>query len=130
MTDLNDDAPIQKSGSSKWLWVGVIVVLAIAAVIIFLNADGDDPELPDSAVTTQEERLNTDLTNEDQLTEEALDDVNGVNQVDTVTPEGEAMAEDDGAVATAIVPSRTLRGRRGGQRAGSRGAPRTSDGGT
>tara|TARA_B100000678_G_C18027605_1_gene429347 strand:- start:25 stop:354 length:330 start_codon:yes stop_codon:yes gene_type:complete len=100
MTDLNDDAPIQKSGSSKWLWVGVIVVLAIAAVIIFLNADGDDPELPDSAVTTQEERLNTDLTNEDQLTEEALDDVNGVNQVDTVTPEGEAMAEDDGAVAT------------------------------
>ena len=61
MANLNDDAPIQKSGSSKWLWFGVIVVLAIAAVIIFLNADGDDPALSDNAVTTQEERLDTDL---------------------------------------------------------------------
>ena len=100
MANLNDDAPIQKSGSSKWLWFGVIVVLAIAAVIIFLNADGDDPELPDSAVTTQEERLNTDLTDEQQLTEEALDDVNGVNQVDTVTADESVTAEDDGDVAT------------------------------
>lgn len=85
-----DDDVIQKSGSSKWLWVGVIVLLAVAAVIVFLNADGDDPDLPDSAVTTQEERLNTDLSDESELTSEALDDVNGVNQIDTVTPEGDA----------------------------------------
>lgn len=57
----NDDV-IQKKGSSKWLWLAVIVVLAVAAVIVFLNADGDDPAtLPDSATTTQQERLNTDL---------------------------------------------------------------------
>lgn len=98
-----DDDVIQKSGSSKWLWVGVIVVLAIAAVIIFLNADGDEPDLPDSATTTQEERLNTDLNDESQMTTEALEDVNGVNQVDTVTPNGEAeggdMAEGDATAA-------------------------------
>lgn len=83
----NDDV-IQKKGSSKWLWFAVIVVLAVAAVIVFLNADGDEPTLPDSATTTQEERLNTDLSNESELTDNALKDVNGVNQVDTVTPEG------------------------------------------
>ena len=100
MVDVNDDAPIQQKGSSKWLWVGVIVVLAIAAVIIFLNADGDQPELPDSAVTTQEERLNTDLTDESQLTERALEDVNGVNQVDTVEADPGATSTGDGDVAT------------------------------
>ena len=100
MADINDDAPIQQTGTSKWLWVGVIVVLAIAAVIIFLNADGEDPELPDSAVTTQEERLNTDLTDESELTEQALEDVNGVNQVDTVTADEGATASDDGEIAT------------------------------
>lgn len=95
MAHLNDDDPIQKQGTSKWLWVGVIVVLAIAAVIIFLNADGDDPDLPDSAVTTTEERLETDLTDESELTDEALEDVRGVNQIDTVTPEGMEASGDD-----------------------------------
>jgi hypothetical protein len=97
MADLNDDEPIQKQGTSKWLWVGVIVVLAIATVIIFLNADGDEPDLPDSAVTTQEERLETDLSDESELTDEALEDVNGVNQIDTVTPEGMDEAPADGS---------------------------------
>ncbi|RDS78545.1 hypothetical protein DL238_04700 [Alteriqipengyuania lutimaris] len=91
---MNDDAPIQKQGTSKWLWVAVIVVLAIAAVIVFLNADGEDPDLPDSAVTTQEERLDTDLTDESEVTDEALEDVNGVNQIDTVTPEGMDATDD------------------------------------
>ncbi len=96
MANPNDDAPIQKQGTSKWLWVAVIVVLAIAAVIVFLNADGDEPDLPDSAVTTQEERLDTDLSDESELTDEALEDVNGVNQIDTVTPEGMEPADDAG----------------------------------
>ena len=91
-----DDDVIQTKGSSKWLWVGVIVLLAVGAVIIFLNADGDEPDLPDSAVTTQEERLETDLTNEQELTDEALEDVRGVNQIDTVTPEGMEETDDSG----------------------------------
>ena len=41
--------------------LAAIVLLAVAAVIVFLNADGDDPALSDNAVTTQEERLDTDL---------------------------------------------------------------------
>ncbi|GAB5348477.1 hypothetical protein [Alteriqipengyuania sp. 357] len=98
MANLNDDAPIQEKGSSKWLWVGVIVVLAIAAVIIFLNADGDEPELPDSAVTTQEERLNTDLTDESGLADEAPDGMDSVDQLDT--PEEGATDEADGDIAT------------------------------
>ena len=89
----NDDV-IQKKGSSKWLWLAVIVVLAVAAVIVFLNADGDEPALPDSATTTQEERLNTDLSDESELTDNALEDVNGVNQVDTVTPDASAEGTD------------------------------------
>lgn len=97
--DPNPDAPIEEGRGSKWLWVGVIVVLAIAAVIIFLNPGGDEPDLPDSATTTQEERLETDLSDESELTDEALEDVRGVNQVDTVTPEGQSadgeMAEGD-----------------------------------
>ena len=100
MANLNDDEPIQKQGTSKWLWVGVIVVLAIAAVIIFLNADGDEPELPDSAVTTQEERLNTDLTDEEELTENALEDVNGANPIGTVEPETDQLGNDSGEIAT------------------------------
>lgn len=89
----NDDV-IQKKGSSKWLWLAVIVVLAVAAVIVFLNADGDEPALPDSATTTQEERLNTDLSDESELTDNALEDVNGVNQVDTVTADASAESTD------------------------------------
>lgn len=111
MADINDDEPIQKQGTSKWLWVGVIVVLAIAAVIIFLNADGDEPELPDSAVTTQEERLNTELTDEEELTEEALEDVRGANPIDTVEPETDELGSDSGEIATdpgAAVPEEEL----------------------
>ncbi|MBY8337090.1 hypothetical protein KYN89_08505 [Alteriqipengyuania sp. NZ-12B] len=94
----NDDV-IQKKGSSKWLWLAVIVVLAVAAVIVFLNADGDEPALPDSATTTQEERLNTDLSDESELTENALEDVNGVNQVDTATAD-----TTDGASTDEVTP--------------------------
>jgi len=56
----NDDV-IETKSKSKWFWLVAIVLLAVAAVIVFLNADGDDPALSDNAVTTQEERLDTDL---------------------------------------------------------------------
>ncbi len=56
----NDDV-IETKSKSKWFWLAAIVLLAVAAVIVFLNADGDDPALSDNAVTTQEERLDTDL---------------------------------------------------------------------
>ena len=56
----NDDV-IETKSKSKWFWLAAIVLLAVAAVIVFLNAHGDDPALSDNAVTTQEERLDTDL---------------------------------------------------------------------
>jgi len=70
-----DDDVIEKKSSSKWLWIAVIAVLALVAIMVFVNADGDDPDLPDSAVTTTEERLDTDLSDESELTTEAIDDV-------------------------------------------------------
>ena len=56
----NDDV-IETKSKSKWFWLAAIVLLAVAAVIVFLNADGDDPAPADNAVTTQQERLDTDL---------------------------------------------------------------------
>ena len=101
MAEFNDDDPIQSGTGGKWIWLGVIVVLAVAAVIIFLNADGDQPQLPDSAVTTTEERLNTDLTPNDEVTQEALEDVNGAENLDVVEPGQDAMeGEADGDIVT------------------------------
>ena len=101
MAEFNDDDPIQKGTGGKWIWLGVIVLLAVAAVIIFLNADGDEPQLPDSAVTTTEERLDTDLTPDDEITEEALEDVNGAGDIDVVEPDQDALEGDaDGEIVT------------------------------
>ena len=101
MAEFNDDEPIQGKTGGKWIWLGVIVLLAVAAVIIFLNPEGDTPQLPDSAVTTTEERLNTDLTPDDELTEEALEDVNGAEDFEVVEPDQEAMEGDaDGEIVT------------------------------
>lgn len=60
---MTDPLPEEGPSGSKWLWVGVIVLLAVASIIFFLNADGDEEleTIPDEAVTTTEERLNTDL---------------------------------------------------------------------
>lgn len=95
MADINDDDPIEKGRGSKWVWFGVIVLLGVAAVMFFLNADGDEEldQIPDSAITTTEERLNTDLGDEAERTDEALEDVRGVNQIDTVTPDETSPAQ-------------------------------------
>ena len=60
---MTDPVPQDAPSGTKWLWVAVLVLLAVAAVIFFLNADGDEDleTIPDEAVTTTEERLNTDL---------------------------------------------------------------------
>ncbi|KPM24569.1 hypothetical protein AAJ72_02095 [Citromicrobium sp. RCC1885] len=87
-----DDDAIQKNGSSKWLWFAVIVVLAVAAVIVFLNADGDEPALPDSATTTQEERLNTDL--DSTAGEDATATTDSLNGGEAAMPDTQATPAD------------------------------------
>ena len=89
-----DDDVIEKKSSSKWLWIAVIAVLALVAIMVFVNADGDDPDLPDSAVTT---------TDESELTTEAIDDVNGIDPVATVAPEGTEV-EGDGPETAVDTP--------------------------
>ena len=69
--------------STRWFWVLILIGLAVALVIWVFNADGDETieEIPDSAVTTTEERLNTDLGIEDDM-DEAADQVNGIEPAD------------------------------------------------
>ena len=91
---MTDPVPDTKP-STRWFWVLILVGLAVALVIFVLNADGDEEieEIPDSAITTTEERLNTDLGLEDDM-EEAVDQVNGIEPADVEplaeeTPEAE-----------------------------------------
>ncbi len=62
---------------TRLIWVALIVLLAIGAVAIFLNANGDadDVEPADPAVTTQQERLNEPLPQpgEPNATEQQMD---------------------------------------------------------
>ena len=48
-----DDDVIEKKSSSKWLWIAVIAVLALVAIMVFVNADGDDPDLPVATVAPE-----------------------------------------------------------------------------
>ena len=84
---MSDPVPDTKAPGTRWMWVGVIVLLAVVFVIFLLNADGDEEleEVPDYAVTTQEERLNTDLPLEG---EDDLPPVNGAESETTITAEG------------------------------------------
>jgi preprotein translocase subunit SecF len=77
---MSDTVPDTKP-STRWFWVGLIVLLAVASIIFILNADGDEEieQIPDSAITTQEERLNTDLTSD---TAERLEQVRGADNLD------------------------------------------------
>lgn len=84
---MSDPVP-DTNPSTRWLWVGLIVFLAIALVIVLLNADGDEEleTIPDHAITTQEERLNTDLDLAGEE-ERAREMVNGVEPAIEVQPE-------------------------------------------
>lgn len=57
---MTDPVPDTKAPRTRWMWVGVIALLAVVAVIMFLNPDGDESleTIPDHAITTQEERIN------------------------------------------------------------------------
>lgn len=84
---MSDPVPDTKAPRTRWMWVGVIVLLAVVFVIFLLNADGDEDleEVPDYAVTTQEERLNTDLP---LAGEDDLPPVDGAQDDATITAEG------------------------------------------
>ena len=87
----NDDV-IETKSKSKWFWLAAIVLLAVAAVIVFLNADGDDPALSDNAVTTQEERLNTDL--DSTAGEDATATTDSLNGGEAAMPDTQATPAD------------------------------------
>lgn len=80
---MSDPLPEDGPSGTKWLWVGVLVLLAVAAVIFFLNADGDEDleTIPDEAITTTEERLNTEISPPDT---ESLPPVNGAEDANTI----------------------------------------------
>ena len=74
---MTDPVPETKP-TTRWFWVGLLVLLAVALVIFVFNADGDEDEfeVTDEAITTQEERLNTDLGTTE--IEEGYEQVEGV----------------------------------------------------
>lgn len=77
---MTDNVPDSKP-STRWFWVLALVLLAVAIVIFVFNADGDEDleTIPDYAITTTEERLNTDLGT--APLEEGLDDVRGAENL-------------------------------------------------
>ena len=89
---MNDPMPQDAPTGTKWLWVAILVFLAVAAVIFFLNADGDESleTIPDEAVTTTEERLNTEITPGDSTD---LPPINGEE-------DGASVADQPGALPT------------------------------
>ena len=95
---MTDPVPDTKPGT-RWFWVLILVALAVALVIFVLNADGDEEleTIPDEAVTTTEERLNTDLGLEDE--QEGLEQVNGIEPADA-----EPMMDGETETSTTVDP--------------------------
>ena len=71
--------PVSSKSPAKYLWMVAIALLAVAAIIFVFNADGDEEleTIPDQAITTDEERMNTDLPLSDGESEEISGMVNG-----------------------------------------------------
>lgn len=59
---MNDPVPDTKAPGTRWMWVGIIVFLAIVLLgVLFLALRPQPVEtIPDYAITTEEERLNPD----------------------------------------------------------------------
>ncbi|EDL49574.1 hypothetical protein [Erythrobacter sp. SD-21] len=74
--------PDTKAPGTRWMWVAVIVLLAVVFIgFLLFGSRADAPEtIPDYAVTTQEERLNQDLP---LATDEDLPAIRGA-EVDTM----------------------------------------------
>ena len=75
----------------RWMWVGVIVLLAVAAVIMFINPDGDEDleTVPDYAVTTQEERLNQPIREDADISGIPLEGEDPTLGDDVIVAEGD-----------------------------------------
>ena len=84
---MKDHVPDTKAPGTRWMWVGVIVLLGVIFVgFLLFGSRADPPEtIPDYAVTTQEERLNQDLP---LATDEDLPPINGAGDDTTITAEG------------------------------------------
>ncbi|GMN13483.1 hypothetical protein [Altererythrobacter sp. MTPC7] len=82
---MTDPVPDSKP-STRWFWVGALVLLAVVLIIFVFNADGDEDDftVTDADITTTEERLNTDLDATDM--DEAAEQVNGAEAGDTAEP--------------------------------------------
>ena len=83
---MNDPVPDTKAPRTRWMWLGVIVLMAVVFIgVLFLATRDETPEtIPDYAITTQEERLNTDL----DLANDDLPPINGAEDDTTITAEG------------------------------------------
>ena len=59
---MTDPVPDTKAPGTRWMWVGVIVVMAIVFIGVLFFALRPQPveTIPDYAITTEEERLNPD----------------------------------------------------------------------
>ncbi len=84
---------------TRWMWVGVIVLLAVAAVIMFINPDGDEDleTVPDYAVTTQEERLNQPIREDADISGVPLEGEDPTLGDDVIVAEGDEPAMDETA---------------------------------
>ncbi|QYJ07562.1 hypothetical protein [Qipengyuania flava] len=82
--------------TTRWLWVGVIALLAVVAVIMFLNPDGDESleTIPDSAITTQEERINQPI-DINEPGEESIDELLKSEPTDDTTMVDPIVVEED-----------------------------------
>ena len=94
---MSDKVPDTKP-PTKWLWLGAIVLLAVATVIFVLNADGDEDleTIPDHAITTDEERMNTDLP----VTEDMSGMLDGTGADDAAANESTTIADEAEPVTT------------------------------
>ncbi|MXO49041.1 hypothetical protein GRI69_12305 [Erythrobacter vulgaris] len=84
---MTDPVPDTKAPRTRWMWVGVIALLAIAFIgfMLFGSQQGAIENVPDYATTTQEERLNQDLP---LATDDDLPPVRGTENDATITAEG------------------------------------------
>ena len=59
---MTDPVPDTKAPGTRWMWVGVIAIMAIVFIGVLFFALRPQPveTIPDYAITTEEERLNPD----------------------------------------------------------------------
>ncbi|KWV95057.1 hypothetical protein [Erythrobacter sp. AP23] len=101
---MTDPVPDTKAPRTRWMWVGVIALLAVVAVIMFINPDGDESleTIPDHAITTQEERINQPI-DINEPGEEPVDEL--LEGADGESVEAIVITEDADPEAGATAPA-------------------------